>query len=103
MCPAAFVRNGRWRSTGGSRPRGRRGIASGSADYRVARPQGRLVTYNLPMLARLGARLADFSERFFPDAFVFALAAIAVVFLGGLGTGVPAVKMATEFRHGFWC
>ena len=54
------------------------------------------------MLARLGARLADFSERFFPDAFVFALAAIIVVFLGGLATGVPAVKLTTEFGNGFW-
>jgi short-chain fatty acids transporter len=54
------------------------------------------------MLARLGARLADFSERFFPDAFVFALAAIAIVFVGGLATGVPAVKLATEFGNGFW-
>jgi short-chain fatty acids transporter len=54
------------------------------------------------MLARLGARLADFSEKHFPDAFVFALAAIVIVFLGGLGTGVPAVKLATEFGNGFW-
>src|SRR5205085_9656265 len=54
------------------------------------------------MLARLGARLADFSERFFPDAFVFALAAIIVVYAGGLATGVPAVKLATEFGNGFW-
>src|SRR5438132_1033865 len=54
------------------------------------------------MLAKLGARLADFSERFFPDAFVFALAAIVVVFAGGLATGVPAVKLATEFGNGFW-
>ena len=54
------------------------------------------------MLARLGARLADFSERFFPDAFVFALAAIVVVFLGGLATGIPAVKLTTEFGNGFW-
>src|SRR5437660_5508235 len=54
------------------------------------------------MLAKLGARLAGFSERFFPDAFVFALAAIVVVFAGGLATGVPAVKLATEFGNGFW-
>jgi len=54
------------------------------------------------MLARLGARLADFSERFFPDAFVFALAAIVVVFLGGLAIGVPAVKLTAEFGNGFW-
>jgi len=54
------------------------------------------------MLAKLGARLADFSERFFPDAFVFALAAIVIVFLGGLATGVPAVKLTIEFGNGFW-
>jgi short-chain fatty acids transporter len=54
------------------------------------------------MLAKLGARLADFSERYFPDAFVFALAAIVIVFLGGLATGVPAVKLTTEFGNGFW-
>src|SRR5947208_13000310 len=54
------------------------------------------------MLQRLGARLADFSERFFPDAFVFALAAIVLVFLGGLAGGVPATKLATEFGNGFW-
>src|SRR5689334_3690745 len=54
------------------------------------------------MLQRLGVRLADFSERFFPDAFVFALAAIIVIFLGGLFIGVPAVKLTTEFGNGFW-
>src|SRR5262249_20450060 len=54
------------------------------------------------MLQRLGARLADFSEKFFPDAFVFALAAIVIVFLGGLATGVPAVKLTTEFGNGVW-
>src|SRR5438552_1725718 len=54
------------------------------------------------MLAKLGARLADFSERFFPDAFVFALAAIVIVFVGGLATGVPAVTLTTEFGNGFW-
>src|SRR5205085_5367296 len=54
------------------------------------------------MLQRLGARLADFSERFFPDAFVFALAAIVIVFAGGLAIGVPAAKLTTEFGNGFW-
>ena len=54
------------------------------------------------MLAKLGARLADFCERFFPDAFVFALGAIVLVFIGGLASGVPAVKLATEFGNGFW-
>ncbi len=53
-------------------------------------------------LARAGSRIADACERWFPDAFVFALAAIVLVFAGGLAAGVPAVKLATEFGTGFW-
>lgn len=54
------------------------------------------------MLARIGMRIADFCERWFPDAFVFALAAIVLVFFGGLGIGVPAAKLVAEFGTGFW-
>src|SRR5438128_8257554 len=54
------------------------------------------------MLARLGARIADFCERWFPDAFVFALAAIVLVFIGGVATGVAPSKLAIEFGNGFW-
>jgi short-chain fatty acids transporter len=55
-----------------------------------------------PPLARFGIRIADVCERFFPDAFVFALAAVAVVFLGGLASGIGAGKLITEFGSGFW-
>jgi short-chain fatty acids transporter len=54
------------------------------------------------LLARAGARIADICERWFPDAFVFALAAIVLVFVGGLFAGVTPVTMATEFGNGFW-
>jgi short-chain fatty acids transporter len=54
------------------------------------------------LLARAGARLASFCERWFPDAFVFALAAIVIVFAGGLSIGIPATKLASEFGGGFW-
>jgi short-chain fatty acids transporter len=54
------------------------------------------------LLARIGMRSADFCERWFPDAFVFALAAIVLVFVGGLTIGVAPVKLATEFGNGFW-
>jgi short-chain fatty acids transporter len=54
------------------------------------------------LLARAGSRIADACERWFPDAFVFALAAIVVVFAGGLAIGVPAPKLAYEFGSGFW-
>jgi short-chain fatty acids transporter len=55
-----------------------------------------------PLLARAGSRIADVCERWFPDAFVFALAAIVIVFMGGLGWGVKPVTLATEFGNGFW-
>src|SRR6266516_6097053 len=54
------------------------------------------------LLARLGMRIADVCERWFPDAFVFALAAIVIVFAGGLSVGVAPVSLATEFGNGFW-
>ena len=47
-------------------------------------------------------RIADACERWFPDAFVFALAAIVLVFFDGLAIGVPAPKLASEFDNGFW-
>src|SRR5437764_15067134 len=55
-----------------------------------------------PLLARAGSRIADSCERWFPDAFVFALAAIVLVFIGGMFVGVRPVTMATEFGNGFW-
>lgn len=54
------------------------------------------------LLPRLGAWLADFCERWFPDAFVFALAAVVLVFLGGLAVGEKPGKLASEFGSGFW-
>jgi len=57
---------------------------------------------NQNWLARAGMRMADFSERWFPDAFVFALAAIVIVFIGGLSIGVAPAKLVVEFGGGFW-
>jgi short-chain fatty acids transporter len=52
--------------------------------------------------ARFGVALADLSERWFPDALVFALIAIIVVFVGGLTLGSTAVELVTDFGDGFW-
>jgi short-chain fatty acids transporter len=57
---------------------------------------------NANLLARAGSRIADACERFFPDAFVFALAAIVLVFVAGLAIGVAPVKLVNEFGGGFW-
>src|SRR5256885_13446520 len=53
-------------------------------------------------LARAGMRIADACERWFPDAFIFALAAIVIVFVSAWLSGVEAKKLVVEFGGGFW-
>jgi len=55
-----------------------------------------------PMLTRMGMRIAAACERYFPDAFVFALVAVLVVLSGGLVLGEAPLKLVSEFGHGFW-
>jgi short-chain fatty acids transporter len=52
--------------------------------------------------ARLGSIMADWSERWFPDAFVFALLAAIIVFFGGLAAGSPVTDVVKFFGEGFW-
>ncbi len=54
------------------------------------------------VLMRLGVSLANWSERWFPDALVFALAAIVIVFVAGLALGTPAGDLVKDFGDGFW-
>jgi short-chain fatty acids transporter len=51
---------------------------------------------------RVGMALADWSQRWFPDAFVFALIGVFLVFLAGLVTGSPARDLVKYFGDGFW-
>jgi short-chain fatty acids transporter len=53
-------------------------------------------------LAGVGLRLSDWFERWFPDAFALALAAVAVVFVAALATGSSFVQTAQWFGAGFW-
>ena len=53
-------------------------------------------------LSRLGRRIADLSEKYFPDAFVFALAVVIIVFVGGLLAGESPLMLTTAFGDGFW-
>ena len=54
------------------------------------------------VFARLGMGLADWSQRWFPDAFVFALAGLVIVFVAGLFTGVGMRDLVKYFGDGFW-
>ena len=53
-------------------------------------------------LARVGLALADWSERWFPDALVFAMLAVVVVAIGSLAIGAPPRAVMLQFGKGFW-
>lgn len=53
-------------------------------------------------LARLGIKLSDWFEKWFPDAFALALAAVAVVFVASLAAGSGVLVTAQRFGAGFW-
>src|SRR5262245_56042140 len=53
-------------------------------------------------LASLGLRLSAWFERWFPDAFALAMAAVAIVYVACLAIGSPVVQTAQWFGAGFW-
>ena len=53
-------------------------------------------------LARFAQRLAAWTERWFPDAYVFALVGVVVVALAALINGASPVTIVSEFGEGFW-
>jgi short-chain fatty acids transporter len=54
------------------------------------------------ILSRTALRCCAWSERWFPDAFAFAMLAVAIVSLGALCIGAPALSIAESFGSGFW-
>ena len=55
-----------------------------------------------PWLTRLAMRCCGWAERWFPDAFVFAAIAVALVALAALLAGAPFSGVAAAFGSGFW-
>jgi short-chain fatty acids transporter len=53
-------------------------------------------------MERWGISLADWSERWFPDAYVFAAIAVAVTCLAALALGRSPYMIATDFGKSFW-
>lgn len=53
------------------------------------------------LLSRVALRFTAFAERWLPDAFVFALVATVIVFVAGLGVGVPALELVRAWGNGF--
>jgi short-chain fatty acids transporter len=53
-------------------------------------------------MVRLGLALANWSERWFPDALVFALLGIVIVFLFGIALRESPAKLAIQGGKNFW-
>ncbi|WP_354678537.1 short-chain fatty acid transporter [Cupriavidus plantarum] len=53
-------------------------------------------------LERLAVRVTDWSERWFPDSYIFAAIAVVVVAIGAMLIGAPAQGVARAFGDGFW-
>lgn len=54
------------------------------------------------LLARIALSFAAWSQRWFPDPFIFAAAAVVFVAVLALGHGLPAQSVAKAFGDGFW-
>jgi short-chain fatty acids transporter len=53
-------------------------------------------------LARCGLALAEWSERWFPEPFIFALLGVVIVFAIGVGTGEKPTDLAFQAGKNFW-
>ena len=53
-------------------------------------------------LAAIGLRLSAWFERWFPDAFVLALAAVTIVYVACVAAGSSPIQTAQWFGAGFW-
>ena len=54
------------------------------------------------LMARLGAALADWSEKWFPDAYVFAAVAVVIVCVGALFMHRTPLEISQDFGKSFW-
>ncbi len=53
-------------------------------------------------IARLGSALADWSEKWFPDAYVFAVMAVLIVCAAALALGRTPTEISVDFGRSFW-
>lgn len=54
------------------------------------------------VLESLAIRVTNWSERWFPDSYIFAALAVVVVAAGAMMAGAPAPTVAKAFGDGFW-
>src|SRR5690242_1886286 len=77
-------------------------IGSGSGKLAMKVESDSATQEQLGRLESLGVTLADFSQRWFPDAFVFGLLALIIIFIAGLLAGSRFQELIDYFGQGFW-
>jgi short-chain fatty acids transporter len=55
-----------------------------------------------PAIAKLSGRLIDAADRWFPDAYVFALAGVVLVAIAAMLNGASPIEVSKSFGDGFW-
>lgn len=53
-------------------------------------------------LERIAVSVSNWSEKWFPEAYIFAALAVIVVTLAAMSMGVPLVQIARGFGDGYW-
>lgn len=54
------------------------------------------------ILQRFALRVSDWSEKWFPDSYIFALLGVIIVAIAALSIGAPVQDVAISFGNGFW-
>ena len=54
------------------------------------------------ILQRFALRVSDWSEKWFPDSYIFALLGVVIVAIASISIGAPAKDVAVSFGDGFW-
>lgn len=54
------------------------------------------------ILQKFALKVSDWSEKWFPDSYIFALLGVIIVAMAALAIGAPAKDIAISFGDGFW-
>ena len=54
------------------------------------------------ILQRFALRVSDWSEKWFPDSYIFALLGVIIVAIASISIGAPVKDIAISFGDGFW-
>ena len=53
-------------------------------------------------MQRFAIKVSDWSEKWFPDSYIFALLGVIIVAIASMAIGAPAQQVALSFGDGFW-